>query len=360
MDDVMKHLRQFQTGESHGILELKIPLPISQSGLVERYCPSDSCNPRIFQLGDRAANKEFDEQALTRSRRRPGGDGTVCPYCGIIQGDAAFLSPRDREAALNQVRWAAAEGVREMVGNMMETMAHNFNRRSGNGMISLRMETKRGAQSPRPRPYREDMLRTLTCDVCARRYGVYAIGLFCPDCGASNVNVHFARELELIRDQATISQNSANDGKVELAYRLLGNAHEDVLTAFETYLKSLYRFLVTKRTPVEAPALCSKKAIGISFQNIERGKSLYAALNIDLYSACAPQDIQLLDRNIQKRHVIGHNLGLADETYANKLGEASAGTIINISSAEVIHFAEICATVVRHIVNVAPELSRGS
>lgn len=223
-------------------------------------------------------------------------------------------------------------------------------------MISIRMQTTRGAQSPKPRPYREDLLRTLTCDVCARRYGVYAIGLFCPDCGAANVIVHFARELQLIRDQAALSQIAADDRRVELAFRLLGNAHEDVLTAFETYLKTIYRYLVTKRTPAQASELCSKKAIGNSFQSIERGRSLYAALGIDLYSACRPEDMQLLERNIQKRHIIGHNLGLADEAYVNKLGEAITGTTINISSAEVTHFAEICAAVVMQIADLAPEL----
>ena len=32
------------------------------------------------------------------------------------------------------------------------------------------------------------------CDHCGRDYGVFAIGLFCPDCGAPNLRLHFARE----------------------------------------------------------------------------------------------------------------------------------------------------------------------
>lgn len=360
MDNILKHLRQFQTGASDGLLALKIPLPTSESGMVERRCPTESCSPRVFQLGAGSGTRELDEHALARTSRRPGGDGTVCPYCGIMAEDAVFLSPRDREAVLNRVRWAGAQGVRDALGNMMETMARDFNRRSGGGMISMRMEVERGAQTPEPSFYREDMLRTLMCDVCARRYGVYAVGLFCPDCGATNVIVHFGRELQLVRDQAALSRVTADDGQVELAFRLLGNAHEDVLTAFETYLKTLYRFLVTKRTPAEAPILCSKKAIGNSFQNIEKGRILYASLGIDPYSECSAHDMQLLERNIQKRHVIGHNLGLADEAYTEKLGEACPGTMITISPAEITHFAEVCAAVVRHIIDVAPELARAS
>ena len=44
----------------------------------------------------------------------------------------------------------------------------------------------------------------------------------------------------------------------------------------ETYLKTVYQFLVRKRyTAAEAQRLCSKKAIRSAFQNIERGQRLF-------------------------------------------------------------------------------------
>ena len=55
---------------------------------------------------------------------------------------------------------------------------------------------------------------------------------FCPDCGAPNIHLHFAREVVLVREQVELAVSLASDQR-ELAYRLMGNAHEDVLTAFE-------------------------------------------------------------------------------------------------------------------------------
>jgi hypothetical protein len=45
----------------------------------------------------------------------------------------------------------------------------------------------------------------------------------------------------------------------------MGNAHEDVLTAFEATLKAAYARLVRKHLPDQAEKLC-KKAIGNAFQ----------------------------------------------------------------------------------------------
>lgn len=358
-EDLLKHLRQFQTGGTDAALQLKIPLPRTDSGLVERICPSDSCVPRIFRMGNGPGAQHLEPVGTARMRRAPGGNETVCPYCGIMSDDADFLSPRDRKAALEQVQWAAIQGVGDALGGALTQIARRFNGgiSNGGGLISMSMRVARGSPTPAPRPYREDLLRTLTCDVCSRRYGVYAVGLFCPDCGATNVGVHFARELELVRDQAALARITANDDQAELAFRLLGNAHEDVLTAFETYLKTLYCFLIIKRMPNEAPSLTSKKAIGNSFQNIKRAQNLYANIGIDPFGGRSSDDMELLDRNIQMRHVIGHNLGVADEDYVKKSDEVREGTTVEVTPAAITRFAEVCATVVRRIVDVSPELT---
>jgi len=43
--------------------------------------------------------------------------------------------------------------------------------------------------------------------------------LYCPDCGAPNVRLHFTREAELVRAQVDLADGVDGD---ELAYRLLG------------------------------------------------------------------------------------------------------------------------------------------
>ena len=93
--------------------------------------------------------------------------------------------------------------------------------------------------------------------------------------------------------QLEVAQAIESELGSELSYRILGNAHEDVVTALETYLKPAYRFLMRKRygTP-EAVQFCSKKAIQNSFQNIERGERLFRQrLNDDLRGLIESKDI---------------------------------------------------------------------
>lgn len=222
-------------------LTLAVPLPTSPKGMNNLRCPSEVCQPRVFQLGE---GSPTSGESDPRSRRAPGQPIATCPYCGHDGDQEAFFHPDDIEAIKEQVLWAASRDV----GHALEDMARGFNRRSRNRFFSLTMEVK-GLNTPRPFFQREDLLRDLTCDVCRRRYGVYAIGLFCPDCGAANLHVHFARETALVAQQIEIAQAIESELGSELAYRILGNAHEDVVTAFETYLKTAYRFLVRRCAP---------------------------------------------------------------------------------------------------------------
>ena len=108
--------------------------------------------------------------------------------------------------------------------------------------------------------------KRMTCDICHRSYGVYAASLFCPDCGGRNIHVHFRREIQLIGQQIDLARKIGEDGDRKLAYRLLCNAHEDVLTAFEAYHKVIYRFLLKRRLPAEADALARKRRSAIGFR----------------------------------------------------------------------------------------------
>jgi hypothetical protein len=79
-----------------------------------------------------------------------------------------------------------------------------------------------------------------------------------PGCGAPNIHLHFAREAALVRHQVELADNLASE-QSELAYRLMGNAHEDVLTAIEATLKTVYLYKVASR-PVTAARCGGSKA----------------------------------------------------------------------------------------------------
>ena len=350
-----RRLEKWKTGGSRGRIELGIPLPASSGGLVLRWCPNEECKPRRFQLdtAEGAESEPFD----SKLQRRTAGEATcTCPYCGCDEGDDSFLAPEDKDAALEKVKWA----VQEDVGQWMEGLAKDFNRsvnRGGGNFLNIEM-TSSHRPRPEPRPWREDLLRVLECHRCARRYGVYAIAFFCPDCGAANLARHFEREVALIVGQVDVAETLAADGERELAYRILGNAHEDVVTGFETYLKSTFRFVVQTR-PGAADLFEKKELRGNPFQNLSRASELFAKLDVDLFGAIDVDRLGQLKKDFEKRHVVGHNLGLVDEKYSDIEADAEIGETVLLLGSEIEEFARTGLTVVETLERGLPELHPG-
>lgn len=343
-----RRLERYKIGGTRDRMELSIPLPTTPTGKSYRWCPIDACEPRLFLLGEAPADQVIPDDHVHLTRRAPGTPGTTCPYCGNDSPDDRMIHPHDIEAAKKYITWAATQDA----GDYIEGVAKDFNRSmrgSSGGLIQIEMDVKRPRLN-RPSVWREDLLRNLACDICSREYGVYTIALYCPDCGAPNVHVHFRREVELISRQIELANNAEADGNKELAYRLLGNAHEDVLTAFETYLKTIFRFLVKKHLPTEeADRLITKKAIGNHFQNIRRGRKLYLEIGIDPYEGLEADDLTFLQLNIEKRHVVGHNLSMVDQTYSETSQGKQPGETVSLLGEEVRRFASICYLVVARL-----------
>lgn len=339
-----KRLEQFRTGGTRDQMEIAFPLPKSPEGRIQRYCPNVDCAPRRFQLGDPTPPHELPREADAHlMRRAPGTAGATCPYCGTDGDDKAFIAPEDLIAAKEYMTWA----VHQDASDHMDQIARDFNRKVGkNNFLNISMSVKRNAL-PKPNPWREDLLRGLTCSCCGRAYGVYAIALFCPDCGARNVHVHFSREMEIVRKQIALSEEAAARGDAELAFRLLGNAHEDVLTALETYLKTIFLFLVKHRQTGEMLEKSTKEAMrGNPFQNIERTTLLYASINIDPFKLLDATDRAMLEQHIEKRHVIGHNLGLIDQRYLQRSSIANEGESVRLHGIDIARFAEVAERIV--------------
>lgn len=346
-----KRLEQWKTGGTGSKMELSLPLPRSASGLVLRYCPNEECHPRRFQLGDRPETNV--EERSTEQRRVPGTSGCTCPYCGQDDEDDAFLAPEDFDAAMEKIGWA----VQEDLGRWLNDVAKGFNSRtnSRNSLIRVEMESSHRPR-PEPRPWRQDLLRALECHLCNRAYGVYAIAFFCPDCGASNLSNHFEREVTLVIGQVDLAESIQDEGR-ELAFRLLGNAHEDVVTAFETYLKSAFNFALERRPDVQE-SLKAGDMRGNPFQNLERTEKLFRKLGVSPFNELGDSELEQLQQDFEKRHVIGHNLGLADHKYARSADDAKIGETVQLLGTEVEQFARGCLKAVRSVEAELPELHR--
>lgn len=331
---------------------LSIKRPTSATGKVMQRCPHDGCQPAVFQIGYAPEDRSISDEYLLRVRRQPGTKGVTCPYCGTDGDDNDFIPKEDIEHAKKVALHAAEQDINDMLSDM----AKSFNRgtrSSRNSMFSITMEHK-PSRNPKPFAYREDLMRSISCHVCSREYGVFALALFCPDCGAPNVSTHFDREIDIINQQIEISRLIDNDENREVAYRLLANAHEDALTALETTLKAVYRHIVIQSFPEKVESL---DRIGNAFQNLEKAERKYRELNIELLADLTENDIEQLKKAIQKRHVIGHNLGLADEKYTHIADDAQVGRNVPVLAHEIGEFTALCAKLVH---SIERELSNAS
>jgi len=332
-----KNLERYRTGGTSSKMQLSVPLPTTPDGRVYRFSPNEHAHPRHFVLGGADESFVITDEARRRMKLPPRSKQTVCPYSGIIADDEQFTHPEDLKAATKIVEQAAFADVQDAFHDMFRNLERQF---SSSKFLKIKT-TGRPSTKPKPRFARRDLLRELICDHCGRDYGVFAIGLFCPDCGAPNLRLHFAREVELVLKQVGLADSQ--QGQEELAYRLMGNAHEDVLTAFEATQKAAYLYGIAQlgATP--------SKPVKNDFQNVEFAQRRFSELNIDPFSTLIPAELTALKLNIQKRHIIGHNLGVMDEKFADHAASARLGETVHLVGEDIAQFALLAQRVVESL-----------
>jgi hypothetical protein len=329
------NLDRYRTGGTGSKMQLSVPLPKTPDGRTYRYSPNEAAQPRHFVLGPVVGEVPLTEALRKRMKQEPRSKQTVCPYSGVVAEDDEFTHPEDRKAALELVKHAAVADVQDELARMFEGLNRSTSR---NSIIKITAKVDRSSR-PKPRFTRKDLVRELVCDHCGRDYGVYAIGLFCPDCGAPNLRLHFGREVDLVGAQVDLAEGLDVEHE-ELAYRLLGNAHEDVLTAFEATLKAVYLYRVAQGGGATPPK------VGNDFQNLEKARRRFAELSFDPFGYLTADELDMLKLNIQKRHVIGHNLGIVDDKFAPYDPDAKVGETVQLVGEDIRQFAFISQRVV--------------
>jgi len=327
-----RQLSLYRTGGTTSNMKLSMPLPRTPGGRVYRFSPNENAHPRHFVIGDVLAEVPLTAELRARMKHEPRTKLTVCPYSGTVADDAAYAHPDDVKAALEMVKHDAAQDIGDAFAEMLKDAFRGTS--SSKGLIKVTANLKRSAPKPKPRFARQDLMRELVCDHCGRDYGVFAIGLFCPDCGAPNLRLHFAREAELVDDQVSLAEEIGTE-KEELAYRLLGNAHEDILTAFEATLKAVYIYGKTQ-VGTNLPA-----KVGNDFQNIDKGLKRFDEFGLNPFEDLTSAEMSALKLNIEKRHIIGHNLSVVDDKFAAHASDAKVGETVHLLGEDIRQFAAL-------------------
>lgn len=336
-----RRLEQYRVGGTSSLMHLALPRGQTPRGMVAQRCPSVECAPADFRLG---RSPDFQGERPPTAVRHPGTAGTTCPYCGHSSDDSDFVEPTDRQAAVELVRREAIADVEEHFSKMLDDLA-----RRSRGMIKVTKRTKPrlGHSRSAAVAQHKDLLRAIVCDLCQRPYAVHPPALFCPDCGSGNLQLHLACENDLLLESLKEADDSAAAGRREKAFRILANAHEDVVSMLEGYLKLLFTFLITQRLS-QADRNTALAHVKNSFQNIERTRERFRSLDLDPYAILSDTDLRLFASHLAARHIVGHNLGIVDSAYLRRGGVGRVGEPVNLDVDSVEWFAELSIGVILH------------
>ena len=250
-----------------------------------------------------------------------------CPYCG-------HTAEHDEYWTGEQIEYAKSIALREITDAIykdLKTLEFDHKSRGSFG-IGFSMKVKSGQPAP-IHYYREKKLETdVVCTNCTLRYSVYGVFAFCPDCGQHNSLQIFEKNMEVVRKMLDLAGNTEQD----LSVRLVENALEDCVSAFDGFGRELCRVYVHHASNLV-------KANKIRFQNCDEARvSVKKAFGIDLAQSCGEEVWRQIVRLFQKRHVIAHKMGVVDQEYVDRTGDTNAivGRKIVLSVFEVQQLAD--------------------
>lgn len=300
--------------------EFNVSLSVDEGGYLGRECPEKACG-RYFKIKPGTGLKEEDLPLH-------------CPYCGRQGRMGDFHTQAQADYALSVVH----RQVTGAIGRDLKDMARDFNRRTRGRLLSVKMDVK---SSPSPlRYYAEQKLETnVECCNCTLQYSVYGVFAFCPDCRQRNSLQILDKNLELVGKMLDM----ATTAEAEVAERLVENALEDCVSAFDGFGREVCRVHAKQSTD---PAKVEK----VSFQNLDGARQhLTELFGLDLAAGLTDEEWKAALRGFQKRHLLSHKMGVVDEEYIRKSGdtEAVVGRKVSIGADKVQQLIQVIGILAR-------------
>lgn len=303
--------------------QFSISIPPDEDGLIGRECPVPECESYFkIQPGTGLKGENLP---------------CHCPYCGHTAGPDKFFTKA-------QVEYAQSVVLNQVTGALLKDLKSlEFSHRP-RGAFGIGISMKVSGQPTPIRHYREKQLETeVVCKQCTLRYTIYGVFGFCPDCGEHNSLQILDKNLELVLKMLDM----ASSAEGEMLNRMVENSLEDCVSAFDGFGREVCRLHANKATD---PA----KAERVSFQNLQGAKdNLNSLFNFDLAAGLSHEEWEGAVRGFQKRHLLSHTMGVVDDDYIRKSGDAQAvtGRKISIDADEVRELIQIVGKLARHVSN---------
>ena len=117
----------------------------------------------------------------------------------------------------------------------------------------------------------------------------------------------------------------------DVAEHLVGDALENVVSAFDGFGREICRVAATRATN---PA----DAVDVRFQNLVGARTRVQKLfGVNLIAAVPTHDWEFAGRCFQKRHLLAHKMGVVDDSYLRATNDSTAvvGRKVHIKAEEV-------------------------
>lgn len=255
------------------LLSFKISIP-TEDGFVGRECNNVDCK-RYFKI-----------------HKTSFQDNMYCPYCGKVFNKNELWTTDQ----LNYVKEHAVEESKAYIIGEIDKVFKNAFDNVGNSNsndffnISVTYESVGPYQKKLiPPPVEKKVDIEIECLKCNAKFQIYGIFGYCPCCKYDNIMIY----------DTNISIILSDINKAEDKNRALRHAYNDLVATFEDFCK--------KKNQSE------KK---YNFQNLESSREFFLKTNNkDIFTDISKEDMLMIKRLFQKRHVYQHNKGRIDEKY---------------------------------------------
>lgn len=285
--------------------QVRVKLPRDERGLFGRECPD--CE-KVFKVKPGTGLKGDDLPCH-------------CPYCGRVAGQDHFYTKE-------QLKYAKSVAMRQVTDGL-----HNE--------LKKHWEVKPRAPYPIWHYYEKEVETDVVCDQCTLVYAIYGEFAFCPDCGSHNSITILNKNVELVQKMLSLAENQER----ELAERLIGDALENLVSAFDGFGREVCKVASPK-------ALNPAEANDVRFQNLMGAqKRVHKLFGLDFSSFISPDDWAFVCRCFEKRHLLAHKMSVVDSDYIQATKDYSAviGRKIPITPLEVKRLGALLGQLGEHL-----------
>ena len=295
-------------------------MPTDDDGFFGRECPDPACL-RYHKLHP-------DDYEIARENQR-----LTCPACGATESDEHFHT----QEQLARIRAGVEAIARGAIGSVLGHLARRPSARSRSGVV-VRYRKPSRQHFPRTLPtyVERGTVRTFICPNGGHRAVVYDLLAFCPYCGPDETppravfddNIAAMGQLLDVLESLPAAERAALEAAGG-ATTLVERALTGVVAGLQTLAKHLY---VRGAGP---------EIRGNPWQNLARlSRAWRDGFGVDPTDGLGPDVLQTLQLGFARRHVIEHNGGVIDETYAREASEGGVGRRLQVDRSFVVAFID--------------------